>query len=192
MTIQELFIRSNQELKLIVDQIDKSQWGIDMPVGTASRPANLADSVCYHIYDDAWVPDVLDGKTIRSVGHAHEPILATPQDQIKQTYAKNNAAAIEKVRSWTDLDRTVHLSYGDFSADDYLQHIISFRWLRCYDIAKLIGVDTKLPADFVQALWDEFGPVIGAYRKMGVFPAAVVVPKNSDLQTKLLALVGRK
>ncbi len=192
MTIQELFIRSNQELKKVFDQITEGHWDVEMPPGTSSKPATLHQAVNYHAYDDAWVPDVLDGKKKAEVGDKYEPVLTTDQSDTLNVYAKYNALAVEKVRGYADLDKIVHLSYGDFSAHDYLQHIISFRAFRTYDIAKLIGADTKLADDFVQALWDEFTPVIESYRQMGVFPPAIEVPEDSDLQTKLLALVGRK
>ncbi|MDB5171059.1 MAG: hypothetical protein JWO35_753, partial [Candidatus Saccharibacteria bacterium] len=68
MTIQELFIRSNEELKKVIDQITDQQWDIVMPAGITSKPATLHESVNYHSYDDAWVPDVLDGKTKAEVG----------------------------------------------------------------------------------------------------------------------------
>lgn len=192
MTIQELFIRSNEELKKVIDQISEQQWDLVMPAGTTSKPATLHASVNYHAYDDAWVPDVLDGKTTKEVGDTYEPILATSKPDTLGIYAKYNALAIEKVRGYTDLDTITHLSYGDFSAHDYLQHIISFRGIRIYDIAKLIGADTTMADDLVQGLWDEFTPVIESYRQMGVFPPTVEVPEDSELQTKLLALFGRR
>lgn len=191
MTIQELFIRSNEELKKVIDQITDQQWDIVMPAGITSKPATLHESVNYHSYDDAWVPDVLDGKTKAEVGDKYEPILSTEVAETLRTYAQYNAIAIEKVRDYKDLDKIVHLSYGDFSAHDYLQHIVSFRAFRIYDISKLIGVDATMPDDLVQGLWDEFTPVIEGYRQMGVFPPALEVPESADLQTKLLGLVGR-
>lgn len=192
MTIQELFTRSNQELKKVINQITDSQWDVVMPAGTTSKPATLHESVNYHSYDDAWVPDVLEGMTKAEVGDQYEKILLTDKAYALNVYAEYNARAIERVRDYKDLDKVVHLSYGDFSAHDYLQHIISFRAFRCYDIAKLIGANTKLPDDLIQGLWDEFNPVIEDYRQMGVFPSAIEVPEDADLQTKLLALVGRE
>ncbi len=192
MTIQGLFIRSNEELKKVIDQITDEQWDAEMPPGTSSKPATLHKAVNYHAYDDAWVPDVLDGKTKVEVGDKYEAILTTNQADTISVYDRYNTLAVEKVRGYTDLDKIVHLSYGDFSAHDYLQHIISFRAFRSYDIATLIGIDTKMADDLVQALWQEFTPVIESYRQMGVFPPAIKVPEDSDLQTKLLALVGRK
>jgi hypothetical protein len=190
MTIQELFIRSNEELKKVIDQIADDQWNIEMPAGLTSKPANLRQSVNYHAYDDAWVPDVLAGQTKAEVGDSYEYLLTT--DNTKDEYARYNAAAIEAVRTFNDLEKTVHLSYGDFSAHDYLQHIVSFRGLRIYDIAKLIGANTTLAADLVAGLWDEFTPVIEDYRTIGIFPPAIEVPETADAQTKLLALFGRK
>lgn len=189
MTINELFIRSNEELKKVFDQINDDQWDLNIPAGVTRNPATLRQAVNYHAYDDAWVPDVLAGKTKDEVGDKYEFIM-TSADTLND-YAKYNAQAIDTVRGFTEMDRVAHLSYGDFSARDYLQHITSFRALRIYDIAKLIGISTKMPDDLVQGLWDEFSPVVEGYRQMGIFPPAIEVPEDADLQTKLLGLVGR-
>lgn len=190
MTIQELFIASNQALRKSVSQITDSQWDLNMPPGLSSRPSTLKEAVRYHAYDDAWVPDVLAGKTEAEVGDAYEPILAA--EDVQANFDKYNQLAIDAVSAFDDLDRTVHLSYGDFPAKEYLQHIISFRAFRSYDIAKLIGADTTMDAAFVQALLDEFSPVIEGYRQMGVFPPAIEVADDASPQTKLLAMVGRE
>lgn len=192
MTIQELFVRSNQELKKVIDQIKPAQWSLDLPAGASRKPTTLQQAVNYHAYDDAWVPDVLAGKTKNEVGDHYEHVLmATDTDTVLE-YDRYNLRASKAVSSFTDLTRTTHLSYGDFPAGDYLQHIISFRGFRIYDIAKLISIDTAMPDDLVQALWDEFTPLIESYRQMGVFPPAIEVPDTADLQTRLLALVGRQ
>jgi hypothetical protein len=192
MTIQELFILSNQELRKVIDQIKDDQWQFEMPEGTTSHPSTLADAVRYHSYDDAWVPDVLDGKTKDEVGDKYESLLTISNDQILNNYDKYNEIASSKVREFNELEKMVRLSYGDFSAHDYLQHIIIFRGFRGYDVAKLIGIDTIMSPELVQGLWDELSPVAEQYRQMGVFPSAIEVAEDADLQVKLLALVGRK
>jgi hypothetical protein len=45
--------------------------------------------------------------------------------------------------------------------------------------------------DFVQALAEEFRPVIEEYRKMGHFPPEIEAPRDASPQTRLLAMVGR-
>jgi len=191
MTIQELFIASNQALQKSIGQIADDQWDIAMPPGMSRKPGTLKDAVRYHTYDDAWVPDVLAGKTKAEVGDTYEPLL-TAEEDIRENYDKYNRRAVDAVSDFQDLDKTTHLSYGDFPARDYIQHIISFRAFRSYDIAKLIGADTTMDAGFVRALLDEFSPVIEGYRQMGVFPPALEVPDDASPQAKLLAMVGRE
>lgn len=190
MKIQDLFVRCNEELKKVIDQIKYDQWDIELPKGMTSKPASLKETVDYHAYDDAWVGDVLAGKTKAEVGDKYDAILTC--DDPKAEYSKQSQKAIEAVRGFTDLGKIVHLSYGDFPAKDYLQHIISYRGFRVYDLAQLIGADSTMADDLVQGLWDELSPVIEGFRQMGVFPAAIEVPADADLQTKLLGLAGRK
>lgn len=189
MTIQQLFIASNQALKSVIEQIKDDQWTLDMPAGSSRQPTDLRTAVRYHTYDDAWVPSVLAGKTKDEVGQTYEFLL--DNDDVLANYLKYNQLANQAVEGFDDLQHTAHLSYGDFPAHDYLQHIISFRAFRAYDIAKLIGGDTTMDADLVAALTEEFSPVVGAYRRMGVFPPAVTVPDDAAPQVKLLAMVGR-
>ena len=192
MQIQELFVRSNEELRKVIDQIQPDQWELQTPPNITTSPATLKESVRYHTYDDAWVPDVLAGKTKEEVGEQYKSLLETPITEIIATYDDHNARANAAVRDFRDLDKIVHLSYGDFPARDYLLHIISFRGFRVYDLAKLIGADTKMADDLVQGLTEHLSPVIDDYRKMGVFPEAFSAPDNADPQTKLLALAGRE
>jgi hypothetical protein len=189
MTIQELFISSNEALLIVIRQIGGDQWDLDMPAGTSREPTKLKQAIRYHTYDDAWVPDVLAGKTKEDVGDKYEYLLSA--DDVLNNYIENNELASGTVQDFDDLDMVTHLSYGDYPARDYLQHIISFRAFRSYDIAKLIGIDTTMDAEFVQALLDEFSPVIEGYRQMGVFPPALEVADDASPQTKLLAMVGR-
>jgi len=194
MTIQELFIDSNLALLAVVDQIRDDQWGLQMPSETTknSAPTTLRDAVAYHAFDDACVPDVLQGDmTADEVTSVYQYILTA--DDVKNEYHVNNQRAIDAVGALleNDLALMVHLSYGDFPIRQYLQHITAFRAFRSYDIAKMIGADTTMDAEFVQGLLDEYVPVIEQYRQMGVFPPAVAVPDNADPQTKLLGMVGR-
>jgi hypothetical protein len=70
--------------------------------------------VRYHIWDDAWLPDVLAGKTKETVGDAHEHLLSLTAEELHGEFAAHNQRAIAAVRDVDDLNRTVHLSYGIF------------------------------------------------------------------------------
>ena len=190
-TEQDVFILADQALKAVVEQIRDDQWDLVVPDDMTRKPGvTLRELINYHAYDDAWVPDVLAGRTIEEVGDKYAGDLLG--DHPKLNFASIVETAVLAVRAFDDPDRTVHLSYGDWPAREYLKHITSFRGLRTYDIAKLIGADTTLPPDLVQGLWDEIAPSAEEWRKLGVYGPAVAVPEDAPLQDRLLGLTGRQ
>lgn len=197
MTEPQVFIASERALTNVIDQIRDDQWAMKLPewfqLGGAQDRASLdlKQIINYHAYDDAWVPDVLAGKTAEEVGDKYDGDLLG--DDPKASWHRIVEASIAAVESFpeTDLDKAVHLSYGDFPAREYLKHITSFRGFRAFDLAKLIGVDTKLPGDLVQGMWDLFLPEVEQWRAMGVFGPAVEISEDAPLQDRLMAMSGR-
>lgn len=191
---QDVFILAEQALMNVIDQISDDQWAMDMPPEFArrdTRRVTLRDIVNYHAYDDAWVPDMLAGKTMEEAGRTKfdGDLLG---DDPKGNFGTIVAAACTAARACDDLDRTVHCSFGDFPAREYFWQISSFRGLRAHDIAKVIGVDRTLPPALVQGLWDEISPHAEVWRAIGVFGPRVEVPEDAPLQDRLLGLTGRQ
>jgi uncharacterized protein (TIGR03086 family) len=187
---QEVFIAAERALGSVVELIDGDQWGrVVLDSWTRKPGSTLREVINYHAYDDAWVPDVLAGKTMEQVGHSHDGDLLGVDP--KASFAAIAAAATAAVRAFDDLDKTVHLSYGDYAAREYLRHITYFRGLRAYDLARFIGADASLPDDLVRGLWSEIAPVAEEWRQLGVFGPAVPVAADAPLQDRLLGLVGR-
>ena len=185
-----VFILSEQALADVIDQIRAEQWEQRKPswFQTGGQgDASLRDIVNYHAYDSAWVPDVLAGKTLAEVGDVHEHL----KSDADADYRRYSRKAIEAAEALDDLDRIVHLSYGDFPAGEYLRHVMSFRGFRSFDIAKWIGAPTEMPPDLVQGMWEELSPDMEEWRKMGVYGPAVPVPADAPLQDRLLGLSGR-
>ena len=194
MTEQELFIRADEALVNVIEKIQPGQWGMKLPdwfqTGRTQHDPTLRDIINYHAYDEAWVPDTLAGKTVNEVGDKHDGDLLG--DDPQAAYALLADEAKNAVQTLPDPNVTVHLTYGDFPAREYLRHISSFRGFRAFDIARLIGAGTKLPDDLVRGLWDLLSPDIEEWRKIGVYHAAVAVPDDAPLQDKLIALSGRQ
>ncbi|MFA4966133.1 MAG: hypothetical protein WC709_10950, partial [Thermoleophilia bacterium] len=191
MNEKDVFILADEALKHVVDQIRDEQWDNVVPDELTPRQpgSTLRRVIDYHAYDDAWVPDVLAGRTKEEVGDKYEADLLG--DHPKLNFASIAESAVLAVRAFDDLDRTVHLSYGDYPAREYLKHISCFRGLRVCDIARFIGADTVMPAELVRGLWDEIAPEAEQWRQMGVFGPAVEVPEDAPLQDRLLGLTGR-
>ena len=135
---RDVFILADEALRGVVDQIRDDQWSLVVPTEMTPRKpgSSLRKVVNYHAYDDAWVPDVLAGRTAEEVGAAWDGDLLG--DHPKLNFASIVETAVLAVRGCDDLDRIVHLSYGDYPAREYLKHITSFRGLRVYDHSRTI------------------------------------------------------
>jgi len=190
----EVFVLADHALNDVVAQIRDDQWAMEMPPNFATRRTDkrptLREIISYHAYDDAWVPDMLAGKTMAEAGadNFKGDLLG---DQPKLRFAEIVAKACAAVTELDDLDRTVHCSFGDFPARGYLWQTNMFRGLRAHDIAKVIGIDFNLPEALVTGIWDEVNPHAEEWRAIGVFPAAVPVPDDAPLLDRLLGLTGR-
>ena len=190
----EAFVLADQALNRVVAQIRDDQWSMQMPPTFLTRRSDqrttLREIINYHAYDDAWVPDMLAGRTMAEVGADK-----FQGDLLGDDPKRNFAAIVDKAcaaaRALDDLDRVVHCSFGDYPAREYFWQINGFRGLRAHDIARVIGVDPALPPELVEALWAEISPNAEEWRAIGVFPAGVPVPEDAPLLDRLLGLTGR-
>ena len=191
----DVFILADRALENVVRQIRDDQWSMVMPPNFLTRASDqkptLREIINYHAYDDAWVPDMLAGRTMQEVGvdaHKGDLLGSDPKARFSEVVNKACAAA----QGFTDFDRTVHLSFGDFNAREYLWQANYFRGLRAHDIARVIGVNPQLPSELVQGIWEEVSPHAEEWRQIGVFGPAVQVPDDAPLLDRLLGLTGRQ
>ena len=192
MTEPEVFILADRALLRVVEQIKDEQWDVVVPAELTPRQpgSTLRQVINYSAYDEAWVPDTLAGRTIEEVGGAHDgDLLGTDPGA---SFARLVANTDEVVRAFADLERPVHLTYGDWPAREYLTHITYFRGARVYDLSVFLGLDTAMPGDLVQGLWDELEPRAEQWRGFHVIGEPVPVPADAPLQDRWLALTGRR
>ena len=192
MNIQHLFVLSEHSLTRVFDGIAGDQWNLPVPKSIQKDEVTLKKLMNYHAYDDAWVPETLAGKTIAEVGtHYDGDVLG---DTPKRNWDSIVAKAVSAVEALTivDMDKTTHLSYGDFAVKDYLWHITLFRTFRTVDIARFIHVDDSLPEDLVRGMWELLEPQAPMLREIGVFGPEVEVSKDAPLYERLLGLSGRQ
>jgi hypothetical protein len=194
LTEPEVFVLADHALNAVVAQIQDDQWAMEMPASFATRQTDhrptLREIINYHAYDDAWVPDMLAGKTMAEAGldNFKGDLLG---EKPKLRFAEIVEKACAAVMELDDLGRVVHCSFGDFPARGYLWQTNMFRGLRAHDIAKVIGIDFEVPDALVQGIWEEISPQAEEWRAIGVFPAAVAVPDDAPLLDRLLGLTGR-
>lgn len=191
----EVFVLADRELNRVVGEIGEDQWETVLPPSFRTRRMDqaptLREIINYHAYDDAWVPDMLAGRTMEEAGadNFKGDLLG---DHPHQAFAEIVDRACAAAQGCDDFDLTVHCSFGDYSAQHYFWQINQFRALRAHDIAKVIGADPSLPDDLVQGIWDEVSPNVEEWRAIGVFPAAVPVAQDAPLLDRLLGITGRE
>ena len=192
---RELFVLADRALDAVVQRVSDDQWSLRLPAdfptsAGAGEPPTLREVVGYHAYDEAWVPATLAGQTLEAGdGPAIDEDLLG--DDPRAGFAALVQRACAAVEAADDLERTVHLSYGDWSAREYLQHVTTFRGLRAHDLPVAIGAAPELPDRLVEGLWAMVAPQAEAWRAMGVFGSAVPVPDDAPLLDRLLGITGR-
>lgn len=195
MTEQEVFVLADRALDVVVQQIDDDQWQMPMPPSFARRGSDEAPTlrtiIGYHAFDDAWVPDMLAGKTMEDAGTGKfdGDLLG---DDPKGEFAAIVAVACAAAEQHEDLDKIVHCSFGDYPARHYFWQITQFRALRAHDLSLLIGIESDLPDDLVEGVWEQLVPVAEEWREIGIFKEEIPVPKDAALIDRLLGLTGRK
>lgn len=150
---------------------------------------DLRQLLNHMVYEVLWVPDLLAGKTVAEVGNAYEgDVLRENPSRSWQVAAGQALAAAEGC----DTQTAVHLSYGDVPAKSYLAEIGSDIIIHSWDLAQAMYYSLLIPDGIAETIYEIMLPRQEEFAASGLFGTPVSVPEDSDIQTKLLALYGRK
>jgi hypothetical protein len=186
---RDLFLMSDAALRDVIDMLDLDQLTTKVPADWSRKTdPTLRDIVAAHAYDEAWVPEVLAGKTVEEVGDRWSGELLG--DDPIGTYDEFNDLATEAALADRDPAQVVHFSYGDWPLADGFVHLAVYRAFQAWSIANLVGLDFALPDDVVDGFNEEVVPHIAEWRSMGVFPPEITPPAGADAETVLLCKVG--
>ena len=190
METRDLFLTSDAALRWVVDHLTAGDLDRAVPHDWSRGNApTLRDILALHARDEAWVPDVLAGKTIEEVGTRWDGDLLG--DDPIASYAELNQRAEEAARGpFLDLDSVVHFSYGDYPMTEGFIHLANYRAFQSWMIANLVGLDFSLPAAVIDGMNEHVVPHLDEWRAIGVFPPAQPIPSGADDQTVLLCTVG--
>jgi uncharacterized protein (TIGR03086 family) len=183
--IIELHRRAVREFEARVDSIPGGAW---------SRPTPCLDwdvrALVNHVVgEDRWTAPLLEGKTIAQVGDAFDGDLLGAEPR-----RATRAAVAEAVTAFTApgvLGRTVHLSFGDASAEEYAWQLFADHLIHAWDLAAATDGDDRLDPELVDACAEWFGPMEEMYRKAGAIGTRPDLPADADAQARLLAAFGR-
>jgi len=186
MEVPMMLRRAVGEFGARVSQIRDDQW----EAATPDTEWNVRDLVSHVLAENLWAPPLFAGSTISEVGDRFDGDVlgADPQGSWRAACADAMAAADKP----DAMDRTVHLSFGDFPGREYAMQLFADHLIHAWDLARAIGADERLDPELVDACAAWFAPIEGAYRSAGAIAARPPVPDGADAQTRLLAMFGRR
>jgi len=188
---RQIFLLSDVALRDVIDALTPDELARTAPVDWSRRPnSTVAEIVKGHTYDEAWVPDVLAGKTVDEVGDTYKPLLKRDAADVIADYDRYHDLATAAVTADPDLEATAHLTYGDFPRSVFYEHTSFFRAFQAWAIGHFVGREVRLPDELVTALTDLVTPQVEQLRSIHVFGPVVPVPADADAQTQLLGLTG--
>lgn len=155
---------------------------------TALPGWDVRELVHHIVHEERWTPLLLGGATISGVGGRLDGDLLG--DDPLPAFDAAAADALAAVRA-TDMGRTVHLSFGDRPASEYVLQLSADHLVHTWDIARALDTDPTLDAELVAALLDWYVVDTEAlYHEIGVIGPRVETP-GAGPQEELLGRFGR-
>ena len=139
--------------------------------------------------ENLWMPPLFDGKTIADVGDALEGDLLG--DDPKAAWQGSAQAAARSVNGRGAMERIVHLSFGDSPGEEYATQVFTDLVIHGWDLARGIGADERIEPELLEVTYEKMQPMVAAFKASGLYGPDVQPPPGADLQTRLLAMVGR-
>jgi uncharacterized protein (TIGR03086 family) len=185
-TTGQLYVQAMACAQHYLDGVQPEQWN-------APTPCSEWDvrQIANHITgENLWAAELFQGKTVEDVGSRLDGDL-TGSDPA-QAYRSSMLAAKAVVQAPGAMERTCHLSFGDFSGADYASQLFMDTLIHSWDIAKATGQDARLDPKLVEACLPITEEITRQFRGAGVFGEDLTAAAAADPQARLLALVGRQ
>jgi uncharacterized protein (TIGR03086 family) len=176
-----------------MDVFDRAMHKVGLTDWDSPTPCTewtVRDLVNHIVVEQLWVPDVLAGRTIAEVGDKFDG------DQLGDDPHHAWRAAMDAARAaWLlpgAVERTVHLSYGDESAEEYGWQMVTDLAVHGWDLATALGADAGIPDELAARLLAYIEPQLSKWSGSSMFADPVPVPDDAEPPVKLVALLGRQ
>jgi len=181
-----LFQRAAEGFGRHVHSIGEEQWHDPTP----DTEWDVRMLVNHVTVEQLWVPPLVEGSSVADVGGdldgdqlGDEPV-AVWDAAVGRSLAAFGAPGT--------FERTVSLSSGEKLIAEYCWEMTTDALIHSWDLARGIGADETLDSELVELVYERTLPVAEHLQETGLFAPPVPVPADSPLQTKLLAIFGRR
>lgn len=191
-----LFVKAERMLVEVIGRIRSEHWRIVVPSvferPGADKPAPMRPLVNRYAYDDAWVPDMLAGRSMDDVGRDKFDggLIGDDPHAAVTRISESACAAASQV---TDGDAVVHCSFGDVATREYLWQLNIARCFLAHEIAMALGSRAcPLPEDLAKGMYDGTAPVAEHWRSIGIFREPLPYPPGHvSWRDQFLLTAGR-
>lgn len=140
-------------------------------------------------YEVLWVPELVAGKTIAEIGDKYDGnVLGEDAQGIWQTASSKALKAVEGA----NLNQIAHLSYADVPVGHYVAEVGTDVFIHAWDVAQAIYSTLIFDPTIAQAIYDNNISRRQEMADSGAFGMPITIAADANIQTKLLALFGRK
>jgi uncharacterized protein (TIGR03086 family) len=161
--------------------VRSDQWGAPTPCAEW----DVRTLVNHLVYEQRWAVPLFAGATIADVGDQFEgDLLGTDPVNAYDDAMKSASDA-------ATADGTVHLSFGDTPASEYVLQLLADHLIHGWDLAVGTGADRTLDPEIVATVSAWFDGVEEPYRAAGAIGPRVELPEGASAGDRLLARFGR-
>ena len=186
MNIPELHRRAVDYFGSLVHRVGDNQWGSPTPC----TEWDVRALVNHLVYENRWTVPLMEGRTIEEVGDRFEGDLLGLDP--KAAWDEASEQAVNAVQADGAMVRTVHLSFGYFPGEEYARQLFTDHLIHGWDLARGIGAEDTLDHELAEACFEINKPQEDSLKSSGAFGEKIEPDPGADLQTKLLAVFGRK
>jgi uncharacterized protein (TIGR03086 family) len=194
--VTELYERVSQGFRTRLHALTPEQWALPTPC----TEWNVRDIVNHTVWGQSWVVPLCAGLTVEEVGNRFEGDLLG-EDPIG-AWEKTIRSAIDAFDSPEAQARVIELlAYGTVTGQDFGYDIAMDLHVHTWDISRAVGGDEQLDPELNAAVHDWLASVdvdrdngfsLPRLRLKGLFAPRVETPPGADVQTRLLAITGRR
>jgi uncharacterized protein (TIGR03086 family) len=181
--------RCGRRFAALVAGVGRDQWHH----GTPCSQWDVRALVHHLLYEQRWVPPLLDGLTVEQVGNRFEgDLLGNDTSAWPGLLASSIDQAHAAVAEPGTLGRIVHLSFGDVSGQEYVTQLTADLAIHGWDLARATGQEDTLDPGAVALLlpWAEANA--GLLAGSGMFGSRIDVEPGAPDDIRVLGLLGRR
>jgi len=153
---------------------------------------NVRDLIGHMLHKLQEMPSILEGEPQTESDLTYDAELVGDDSVELSANWQSAVDAAEMALEDADAEDIARLTYGSVIVDEYLAQLASDLLIHSWDLGKAIGVPVKFDNTLAEIIYRTTAEHKQEFKDSGLFSKELEVVGNVDIQTRLLALFGRR